>query len=140
MVEKSIFQEKILGKQEIIDAWNGATGQSAELDNIASGQYLSEKIFGKGESATLEYYPDLLNGKPRLVVEDFSAFEGDTGYPDCAQLVADRIVELRAAGLVFEVEVPTEFSDAGQILADIESRITIPVKNNVHQIRPEQVA
>jgi len=119
-----------LNEAEIIKLWSSAIGNGKSSENWSNKSYLSETLRGQnGVSAKIELHPDTLNGRHRLVIQEFSAIEGDENYLDCLQLVAHTLSELNKNGLQFIVQAPEGYSDGKQIKADIEALLT-PRKEN----------
>lgn len=121
---------EILGQASIIDAWKAATGDAGNYDNLKKGDYLTANLFdGQGASAKLEFHPDFLNNRHRVVIEDFSAYEqDDPSYLDALQLVSHALSGLRSAGVDFSLEGPQGYSDGQKIKADVQA-LLVDTKN-----------
>jgi len=129
-LRETLHNSKILSEADILRSWAVATGHSEEIDNLHSKRYLSETLRGKnGVSAKIELYPDFLNNRHRLVIQEFSAIEGDENYLDCLQLVAHAITELINSGLSINIEAPEGYSDGPHIKVDVEALLPRKKKN-----------
>lgn len=73
--------------------------------------------------ADMEFYPDILRGGHKMVIEKLTVFKGDKDYQAGVELIASVVRTLKEAGINTAIKTD-DFSDEEELVADITKAAT----------------